>query len=89
MRRLARIDLISVPWKAHTAFLPPTAAAQRWAVRWPLMFCNAQRRSGHNPDPVSGQGGIPTTNLKLLPELCTPVTTIVGLPTTTTNVGRH
>jgi hypothetical protein len=38
-----------------------------------------------NPDPASERQRGNTYNelLKLLPELCTPVTTIVGLPTTT------
>jgi hypothetical protein len=47
---------------------------------------------GHNPDPArhaSDKGETYNELLKLLPELCTPVTTIVGLHHHQRGMGRH
>jgi exonuclease III/ribonuclease HI len=85
----ARIDPYSVPWEgASVAFPPPTAAAQRRAVRWALMSAMHSDVAVATililPRHASDKGGNTYNELlKLLPELCTPVTTIVGLPTTT------
>jgi hypothetical protein len=83
----ARIDPYQCHGKAHQS--PSTTDSGRTEAGGPLgpHVCNAQRRgSGHNPDPAKARerrGNTYNELLKLLPELCTPVTTIVGLPTTT------
>jgi hypothetical protein len=86
MRRLGPESTHTSAIGASVAFPPPTAAAQRRAVRWALMSqCTATAVATILILPARERQRGNTYNelLKLLPELCTPVTTIVGLPTTT------